>query len=264
LALAAQASSANAAPDADACLSSYEQTQRLRKAGKLVAAEEQAIVCASEACPAALRGDCITWLDEIRRLVPSVVFSVKGDDGCGLADANVLVDGSPRASRLDGRPIAVDPGEHLFRVELPSGRALEERVLITSGDQAHRVELSFAPPGASCSPKPPALGPEKRGTSVLTYAVAGAGLTALLVGVGFEASGLSQQSTLSDCRPRCEPSKVDDMRRTYLVGDVLVAGGAAVLGLAVYLWLSERGARKSVSGAGWVGAMPGGGGARLP
>lgn len=240
LALVGYASAASATPQPDACLSSYEQTQRLRKTGKLVEAEEQATVCASESCPSSLRGDCVSWLDEVRRIVPKVVINAKGEDGCDLTDARVLVDGAPRASRVDGRPITVDRGEHTFRVELPDGRPLEQRVVVTKANEAQRVLLSFAPPGARCSPNASTSAPPKKSVSPLTYAVAGAGLVALIVGVGFEISGLSQESTLSKCEPRCSPSSVDDMRGTFLVGDVVVAGGVAVLGLAAYLWLSQR------------------------
>lgn len=236
LALSAYAWDASAAPTGEACLSSYEQTQRLRKGGKLIEAQEQAILCGSESCPAALRGECVTWLDEIRRLVPSVVVSVQGEDGCGVADARVRVDGSPRATSIDGRPIVLDPGEHLVRVEATGARPLEQHVVIAQGDHDHRVDFSYAPPGASCSSKAPKTG----SLSPLTYAVAGVGLATLVVGAGFEVSGLLQESTLSDCKPRCSPPAVDDMQRTFLVGDVLVVGGVALLGVATYLWWVGR------------------------
>lgn len=251
---------AGATPSGEACLSSYEQTQRLRKAGKLIEAQEQALVCMSESCPASLRAECITWLDEIRRLVPSVVISAKGEDGCGLADARVFVDGSPRANSIDGRPIALNPGEHLFRVEVSGARPIEQRVVLAQGDHDHRVDLGSAPTGASCSPKaaPSPEGPTKASISPLTYAVAGVGLATLVVGAGFEISGLSQESTLSECKPRCSSPAVDEMQRTFLVGDVLVASGVAVLGVAAYLWWSGRTAepkRARWIGPPFVGAM---------
>src|SRR5262245_12836867 len=64
-----------AAPtDIRACASAYEQGQRLRKQGALRAAREEVVLCASDSCPAALRDDCMQWLREIERALPTVVL----------------------------------------------------------------------------------------------------------------------------------------------------------------------------------------------
>src|SRR3954470_24878187 len=65
------------ADDKQACIASYDQTQKLRKGGKLGAAREQALVCLKDACAEFIRADCARWFAEIEASQPTVVFEVR-------------------------------------------------------------------------------------------------------------------------------------------------------------------------------------------
>jgi hypothetical protein len=51
-----------------ACFDSFEATQRLRLAGRLAEARDEAWICARNDCPALLREDCARWHTELVRI----------------------------------------------------------------------------------------------------------------------------------------------------------------------------------------------------
>ena len=53
------------ANEKQACVAAYEETQALRKQGKLRLASERVLACARNACPAFVKSDCAAWLGEI-------------------------------------------------------------------------------------------------------------------------------------------------------------------------------------------------------
>jgi hypothetical protein len=80
----------------------------------------------------------------------------------------------------------------------------------------------------------------KKATSPFVWILGGIGLASLGVGGGFGIAGLSQKSTLDECRPRCASSEVDTMQRSFLVGDVLMGVGIVSLGAAAILYFTGR------------------------
>jgi hypothetical protein len=94
------ATSASAGDNA-ACLDAASRGQTLRDARKFVEAREQFLVCAASTCPAAVRADCVTWLTEVDKALPSVVITAKDASGADVVDVTVAVDGRPLASKLD-------------------------------------------------------------------------------------------------------------------------------------------------------------------
>ena len=66
------ATTAALADDKAACLSASQQAQNLRDAHKLVEARAQLRVCARKECPAVVQRDCLTWLGEVERSLPTV------------------------------------------------------------------------------------------------------------------------------------------------------------------------------------------------
>src|SRR5258706_11586172 len=88
------ASTAHAASTKEQCMAADTRAQELRQDGKLLDALAQLDVCASAACPALVRADCTERLDEVRRVLPSVVFEVKTASGADVVDARVEMDGT--------------------------------------------------------------------------------------------------------------------------------------------------------------------------
>ena len=62
-----------------------------RRSGKLLAARAALLACSREICPDAVRGDCVDWLEDVNRSVPSVVVTAR-DCGVDVVD----VTGVPR------------------------------------------------------------------------------------------------------------------------------------------------------------------------
>jgi hypothetical protein len=130
-------------PSADqvqACASAYEQAQVNRNAGKLVEAQEHLRICVQDSCPDFVKTDCGQWLSDIKRDVPSVVFSVVDATGKELVDAKLSVDGKEVA--LDGRPVEFDPGQHEVTYEV-EGKSYTEKVVIRQGEKNRVLELKL-------------------------------------------------------------------------------------------------------------------------
>src|ERR1700733_10632931 len=135
--VAAVAFAGNAfADDKQDCIAASEAGQDQKLRGSLRGAREQLLICARDVCPAIVRQDCTQWLTEIIAALPSVVVGARDWKGHDLVDVTVSVDGVVVASKLDGKPIAVDPGVHTFRYESASGtEPVEEHMVIRQGER---------------------------------------------------------------------------------------------------------------------------------
>ena len=144
------------ADDKQLCVSAYEETQSLRKEGQLRKARERVLTCVQESCPAVVRKDCAQWLPEIEASIPTIVFEVRGPSGGETSDVRVFFDGQLLAERLDGKAIAVEPGEHTFRYELigASGAKPIEASQpggVSSSPARSRFSIEASPPGGVSS-----------------------------------------------------------------------------------------------------------------
>jgi hypothetical protein len=261
-ALLAPSLPARARADTESCLAAYDAVQRRRSSGKLRESEAQGLECAKESCPAQLRKDCLVWLDEIRRAIPSIVLSVTDASGCDLVERRVYVDDVLVPGGLVGKALDLDPGVHVVRVEAENHPPTLQRVALSEGEKDRRIAVSFAPPGIVCGgPKPPGVSgvspdgrmekkseaprqaeggePPSRPVPTFAYVFGAAAIVGLGASAGFYASGFSQKSTLDDCRPRCAASDVDTMRRTFFLGDALFGVGLVSLGLATYFYFQR-------------------------
>jgi hypothetical protein len=71
------------------CVRAAETAQELRGKKKLRAAREALHRCALAECPALVRGDCIGWLDEVQKTMPSVVFFADDETGQDRTDVRI-------------------------------------------------------------------------------------------------------------------------------------------------------------------------------
>lgn len=252
----------------EACLDAHSTSQSLRMESKLLEARKRLLVCAAEVCPEMVRKDCAPWLDEVNGAIPSVVF-VARKSGRDLAEVNVYLDGTLLVSKLDGRPVEIDPGPHKLRFELAGARVVEREVLIREGEKARTIEVKFesdapvAPSSSvSASPAEPP-GPARRPVPVSVWALGGTGALALGAFGYFALSGRSQESDLRDrgCEPYCPKSETDEVKQKYLLGDIFLAVGLVSLGTASYLYLKRPAAKEEkASVVRWnAGALRGGG-----
>jgi hypothetical protein len=277
---------ATARADTETCLSAYDANQRLRRDGKLRDAREQLLICSQADCPAPVRNECTKWLSEVDATLPSVVFAAQDAFGTDLAAVTVEVDGVVLTRKLDGRAIAVDPGEHVIRWTSEDGVTVQQRVIVREAEKRRLVVAKFpAPPedgrtelsaplrrdlaapaihpaGSQRGPEPAReRAPLDRKRSAIpteSWVLGGIG-AAGLASFGFfgwrawwETDDLRER-----CAPSCSSSDVDAAKTKALVADISL--GVAVLGFggATYFVLrqrSEEAASVDVGvGPGWLG-----------
>ncbi|HEY6459216.1 MAG TPA: hypothetical protein VIY73_03665 [Polyangiaceae bacterium] len=236
LALVALGPSVAAADDDDkrVCLSSYVEAQAARQEGHLRASQSALDRCGREVCPVVIRNDCVRWLREVTDALPTVVLSATGPDGRDRPDARVSMDGQPLADRLDGRPVGVDPGEHVFHFTLPEGGAIDARVLVREGEKDRAVTGTFplgAPPPPTAVPVP---GTPRRPIPPVVWITGGVGAASLLVSATFAGLGWFGSpgwTSSQSCRPTCSTSDIATVKQHFAIADV--AGGIALVSLGV-------------------------------
>lgn len=248
------ASPAARADDKEACASSYEKAQKLRRDGKLKEARQEVLTCGNEKCPAVLIPFCVQWLREIDATMPSLVIVARGPKGEETGAVRVILDGAVAASSLDGRPIAVDPGKHHLRYEMDGAAAIEEDVLVHAGEQNRRLSPVFqankpspplAPKGekgdkgdkgeSAVPPGPIDTAAPSSPTRWPVYAAFGLGVASVGAGAVTGAMALGTKSSLDTaCVPKgnCPASAQPDIDKLHTLGTVstigFIAGGVGI------------------------------------
>ncbi len=246
-----------AADEKEACVAASDQAQTLRDEGKFRAARAQMIACAREACPAIVRRDCEKYLGDLDATQPTVVLGARNARGNDVPGTRVALDGVALVDRLDGKPIAVDPGEHTFRYEAAGAAPVEQHAVIRVGEK-NRILTAIVMASTSVAAKAPPTAPIDRApepetsTSHARVPVASIALAsvAVVAGVSFAYFGATGQSDVSNlratCAPSCAQSDVDAARTKLLVSDVSL--GVGVVSLAAAAWFFfHRGASSSAS-----------------
>ena len=152
LALLAVLAPTSARADKAACAVAADEASVLRRdVSRLTRARALLRVCAADRCDADIREDCRRWLHEVDESLPTVVFAAEDDEGRPVVPARVLIDGVAIA-HSDGRPVAVDPGEHTFTFERHGWPPVEVRALARLGRKNAEVLARF--PKSARSPAP--------------------------------------------------------------------------------------------------------------
>jgi hypothetical protein len=143
------------------CISAADAGQSLRDDGHYRAAHAAFLRCARDACPAIIARSCSDWLRRLEDATPTVVLSARDERGNPLSTVPVTLDGALLVDALDGRGVAVDPGEHVFRFEQAARAPAEVRVTLRAGEKNVRVDVTLAavaaPGGATSTPTPPSI-----------------------------------------------------------------------------------------------------------
>jgi hypothetical protein len=246
----------------EACFSASERAQLLRNQGKLHAARAELLVCAADPCPSQMRRDCSKWLAEVESSIATVVLEVHDASGRERIDVRVTLDGEDLTDRLDGRPLEMDPGEHVFRFAVSDGQSAEQRIVAHAGDRMRRivVTLERASPARltpDTTPTPPELQPTTRpppppardtvraSTPWPVYALGTLAVVTGAVGGGLAVAGLARENHLrSTCAPTCAHDDVSSLHGQYVAADVLfvVTGAAVAAALLFYLTRGDEAA----------------------
>ncbi|MDC0748078.1 hypothetical protein [Polyangium mundeleinium] len=221
------------------CVASYEQTQSLRKEGKLAQAREAALVCSDNACPRVVRGDCAEWLTEIEKSLPTVVIVARDEKGDETADVRVFEGDKLVRDRLDGKAMPMDPGEHVLRFERDGAEPVTRKVIVHEGDKLVRIEASFKK-----EPKAPEPSPDDAkgsGVPIAPIVIGGVGLLGLGAAGVIGLLGLSAKSDLeASCAPNCPAADVDPIRTKLLAADITAAASLAILGAAAVVYFTSK------------------------
>lgn len=275
------------AEDKHACVRASDRGQELRDSGKLRAARQEFVSCARAACPSIVRSFCAVRIDDVERALPTVVVRARDASGGDVVDVKVTADGAVLATRLDGAPLPMDPGEHTFRFETAGAPAIEQRVLLRTGEKNRSLDVSFAsnPPPVVAAPAPvapvvtrgktppattaPARAPdvveEHRPIPTSSIVAAAIGVAGLGASLGLV---LAARSDVADVRGTCAPGCTEDelapAHHKVTYANIAAGVGGAALVTAVVLFLT-RPTEAHRAPAVTVGAapLPGGGAASL-
>jgi hypothetical protein len=230
---------ARADGEREQCASAADQAQQLRDEGKYRRAREQMLVCARDVCPGPIKRDCLDWLRQLDDVAPTVVFAAK-EGNKDLTDVKVTMDGQLITSSLDGRPIPVDLGKHIFKFE-HGGQTQDAEVVIGAGQKGRNISVTFGAAPPPPPPPPPPGGGDNGGggggSLVPTIAVGAIGVVAIGVGTYFGLSGKSAVDDLQKCKPKCAESDVDSARTKLIVADISFVAGAVAIAGAIVLYL---------------------------
>jgi hypothetical protein len=229
------------------CAENAEDGQRMRTATDLVSARADFAHCSVDACPPAIRADCLRWLTEVEHELPTIVIRARDARTLDVIGARVFIDDVLTAEQLTGGLLPLNPGPHRVKLVAAGGAVTSEQLLVAVGEKARLVPMTFAVALDSegrplAAPHDPSGGGKTReGSSLaLPLALGGLGLAALGFATFFELSGQSDYRALrAGCgrTASCSPADVDSSKRkldvfapvSLTVGVVALAAGAFLL-----------------------------------
>lgn len=231
-----------AAPKKAECVAEYEETQKLKKAGKLLEAKKHALVCAQDGCPAVVRDDCTSWSTELDKTIPSIVLVVTDSDGHDVTDAVTYVDGEKVSAQAEGAAITLNPGKHKVRIEREGYDTIEQDVVAHEGDKNRSIAVKFPKKGGDDKPivQPPIDPvPVSRPIPASAWIFGGLGVAGVAGFAVFGLMGSSKKSELDACKPGCAASEVNVAKRDFLIADIALGVGVLSLGVATVLILTR-------------------------
>ena len=257
----------HAEPTKDECVDADTRAQTLRVAGKLRDARAQLEICSSQACPGIVRQDCTERLDDVMRASPTLIFDVKDAAGVDVASTRVTIDGQPLVSRLDGKSVSVDPGEHSFTFEAPGHPTATSRVLVHEGDKDRRVAIVLQ--STAHTNEQPVEHREdtthSSGTTSLSIILGSIALAGIGVGAGTGAVAItSWNASLGECSATACTNHDKAVSDHNTASDFATASttmfiaGGLLAATAVIIFLVSRPAHKGVrvTGVGVGGTFP--------
>ncbi len=252
------------------CVKANADAQKDRLAGHFGTARDKLTVCADASCPPMVRDDCTRRIDELERAQPTFVFEVKDPGGSDVSAVRVTVDGQLLTDKLIGRPLAVDPGEHVFTFAVEGHATLTRTFVVNEGEKSRRELLQLGPHvGAPTPAQGPGLAAEAgdraglRAPRVAGIALGAAGVVGIGLGTVFGLLSISaahQQGVdcMSSTSCRSYTAALSDHATATTDGAIstiaLISGGA-LLATGAVLWFTV-GRPRERNGAPAVAVVP--------
>ncbi|MEZ4222267.1 MAG: hypothetical protein R3B13_15125 [Polyangiaceae bacterium] len=233
------------------CLDAYDQSQRTRRRGELIAAREHLLVCAQADCPEPVMKECTRWLAEVNASLPSIVLGAKDAQGRDAIDVKVYDGDKLISTELDGRSISIDPGTHALRFVFPDGTKVRERILVREAEK-NRAVVAHVP---RSDPKPAKVKPQRSpaaatssGPPTATIVLGAIGAVAL---GSFAYFGIRAKQDADEldarCAPRCPTSDTDAVKQKALIADISLLVGVSSLAAGTYLWIQAAPSQSDTS-----------------
>lgn len=252
---------AHAYADTKACVAAHASGQRESKAGRFKEAAQLYTSCGSDpACPEQLRSECAEMLESVRRLIPSVIFSVIDKGGNDTSTVKVFSGETLLSDGLTGRALELDPGKYHLRFELADGTTLTADVVVREGEKNRLVQVKAEPEAkpvvaaAPVQPLTPAPPPPvtKSGPPVAAWVATGVAVVGLGTFGTFAILGSKDKNELEDCAPSCpasERDRRDQLKTKFLIADIGLGVGAASAVLAGVLFATAGGSSNAPASA---------------
>ena len=232
------------------CFSAPVEGQKLRQAGKLLAARERFLACAQKECPKEIVGDCAQWASEVERALPSIVVAARDGSGKDLVGARASVDGGAFAP-LSERAMMVDPGKHSVVVRTSDGAEKGSDVVVQQGEHDRNIVVSFG--GPVDSQGPPATD-DARPVPPIVWGLGAVGALGIVSFAVFGTLGVTARSD-NHCDAGCSAADKSDVDSKLLFADVSLGVGVVALGVATVLYVMRP---RAASAAARLEMRPGG------
>jgi hypothetical protein len=262
---------ASAEDERSVCATIAERAQELRKEHKLRDAQQEFLICAQPNCPNVVRTDCMQWLADVDKAMPTVVIRASGPSSNDMIAVRVRVDGEIWTDKLDGLARPVDPGIHYFRFEADGMSPVEKQIVIREGEHRRMLGVQFnsipsAPPNSNFSDSSLSGTAKTRRLPVLPFVFGGVGLVTLGSFVYFGLKGRDEAADLaSGCgaTKTCSDTQIDHVRRKLQLADVSLGVSLLSFGIATWMFVSHERAMVRENATVQISAGPGAGTVRL-
>lgn len=219
------------------CVAASTEGQKQRDAGKLLESRKLLLACASEQCPPIVTRYCAQWAAEVEAKTPSVVVRAQNASGADVDDVSVRVDDELIAEKLDGRAVALNPGQRLFRFECQGAPPVTRRLVIAEGEKARAIHVRFET-GCGVAPVAP---PPRAAVHPLIWVLGGVGVAALGSFTYFAITGKNDLDQLKEtCAPSCPEDDRASVRNRFIAADVSLGVSVLALGGATWWFLASR------------------------
>lgn len=230
--------------DVEQCVALHESARQLRVQEQWLAARTTMAGCAEARCPLAIASDCRAWLDELTRVLPTLLVVIEREGAAAPgATLSVELDGVPLRLPEPPAPLELLPGPHRLRLTLGSSTPVERVFVLQQGEKNHVEQVRFAPPAERPLLAPP-LRPRQpsalpaRPVPAATYwlsagALAAVGASATLLALAVRQHRAAQVT----CAPACGHATRSAIETKLVLADVAGGVGIALAGLAVYSYV---------------------------
>jgi hypothetical protein len=236
------------------CAAAYESAQMLRRERKLTETRTKLLVCAHSSCPTAVTRDCVTWLSEVEREIPTVVLGIQNEAGNDVVGATVWLDGNETPVDWVGKAMTMDPGRHTVKISADGYDGMEQEIAAREGERSRVIAFKLKaiaplePAATQTDTQEPEAKPGPRRWPLYTLiGVAGA---AAIGGVVLGVMGNSDTDRLKKrCDGNCLQSEVNIARGKLIAADAAFGvAGAAAIAAGVVWWLGRKREKTQANG----------------